>query len=61
MINGFHTRHLVCMFNVVVLSGCGKMYAVQSLEWSPEEKQQHTSPGEDNEAATWSNGSSEQS
>jgi hypothetical protein len=27
-----HTRHLVCMFDVVVRSRCSQMYAVQSLE-----------------------------
>jgi hypothetical protein len=27
-----HTRHLVCMFDVVVHSRCRLMYAVQSLE-----------------------------
>jgi hypothetical protein len=28
-----HTRHLVCMFDVVVHSRCRPMYAVQSHEW----------------------------
>jgi hypothetical protein len=28
-----HTRHLVCMFDVVVRSRCRQMYAAQSLEW----------------------------
>jgi hypothetical protein len=27
-----HTRHLVCMFDIVVHSPCRQMYAVQSLE-----------------------------
>jgi hypothetical protein len=27
-----HTRHLVCMFDVVVHNRCRQMYAVQSLE-----------------------------
>jgi hypothetical protein len=27
-----HTRHLVCMFDVVVRSRCRQMYAMQSLE-----------------------------
>jgi hypothetical protein len=34
-----HTRHLV--FDVAVQSRCRKMYAMQSLERSPEEEQQH--------------------
>jgi hypothetical protein len=28
------TRHLVCMFDVVVRSLCRQMYAMQSLCWS---------------------------
>jgi hypothetical protein len=44
-----HTRHLVCMFDVVILSRCSKLYAVQSLERSSEDEQQHTSPSEDDE------------
>jgi hypothetical protein len=28
-----HTRHLVCVFDVVVRSRCRQMYVVQSLEW----------------------------
>jgi hypothetical protein len=27
-----HTRHLMFMFNVVILSRCRQMYAVQSLK-----------------------------
>jgi hypothetical protein len=27
-----HTRHLVCMFDVVVRNRCRQVYAVQSLE-----------------------------
>jgi hypothetical protein len=41
-----HMRHHVCMFDVGVYSRCKKMYAVQSLEWSPEKEQHHASPGE---------------
>jgi hypothetical protein len=44
-----HTRHLVCLSDVAVQSQCRKMYDMQSLERSPEEKQQHASPGEDDE------------
>jgi hypothetical protein len=39
----------VCMFNVAVQIQCGKLYAVQSLEQSPEEEQQHVSSGKDDE------------
>jgi hypothetical protein len=35
------------MFDVALQSRCTKMYAVQSLERSPEEEQQHASPRED--------------
>jgi hypothetical protein len=33
--DSIHMRHLVCLFDVAVQSRCRKMYAVQSLEWSP--------------------------
>jgi hypothetical protein len=45
--DSIHKRHLVCLFDVTVQSRCRKMYAVQSLEQSPEEEQQLASPGED--------------
>ena len=44
-----HTRHLVCMFDVVVRSQCRQMYALQSHEQLLEDKQQHASPGEKDE------------
>jgi hypothetical protein len=47
--SSIHTRHLVCMFDVAVQIQCGKIYAVQSLEQSPEEEQQHVSSGKDDE------------
>jgi hypothetical protein len=37
--DSIHMRHLGCMFDVVVLSRCRKLYAVQSLERSPEDEQ----------------------
>jgi hypothetical protein len=37
--DSIHTRHLGCMFDVVVLSRCRKLYASQSLERSPEDEQ----------------------
>jgi hypothetical protein len=38
--SSIHTRHLICMFDVVVHSQCMKMYVVQSLERSLEDEQQ---------------------
>jgi hypothetical protein len=49
-INGsIHMRHLMYMFDVAIQIRCRKMYALQSLEQSPEEDQQHASLGEDDE------------
>jgi hypothetical protein len=33
-----HTRHLVCMFDVVVHSRCRQVYAVQSLNGADDEE-----------------------
>jgi hypothetical protein len=46
-----HTRHLVCMFDVVVHSRRRQMYAVQS----------HERRGDEELHQRWSNGRSEQS
>jgi hypothetical protein len=47
--DSIHTRHLMCMFDVVVHSRCRKMYAEHALERLQEDEQQHVSPGEDDE------------
>ena len=36
--SSIHMRHLMCMFDVVIISRCRKLYAVQSLKRSPEDE-----------------------